>query len=207
MGRIATLEIDGEKYEFPVIEGTENELAIDIKSLRAVTSGVTTIDPGYKNTGSCESAITFLNGEEGILRYRGYSIEELAEKADFLEVAYLLIFGELPTREQLDKFHADIKAQSHVDEDVKKILDGFPKSAHPMGVLSSLTSALIAFNPSSVNVDSEEDMYNAIVRILGKFPVLVAWTLRKKLGLPLDYGDKNLGYVCLLYTSPSPRDA
>ena len=207
MGRIATLEINGEKYEFPVIEGTENELAIDIKSLRAVTSGVTTIDPGYKNTGSCESAITFLNGEEGILRYRGYSIEELAEKADFLEVAYLLIFGELPTREQLDKFHADIKAQSHVDEDVKKILDGFPKSAHPMGVLSSLTSALIAFNPSSVNVDSEEEMYNAIVRMMGKFPVLTAWAYRKNAGLPLDYGDDSLGYVDnfvkMMFKSPS----
>lgn len=207
MSKIATLEINGEKYEFPVIEGTENELAIDIKSLRAVTSGVTTIDPGYKNTGSCESAITFLNGEEGILRYRGYSIEELAEKADFLEVAYLLIFGELPTREQLDKFHADIKAQSHVDEDVKKILDGFPKSAHPMGVLSSLTSALIAFNPSSVNVDSEEEMYNAIVRMMGKFPVLTAWAYRKNAGLPLDYGDDSLGYVDnfvkMMFKSPS----
>jgi len=207
MARIATLEIDGEKYEFPVIEGTENELAIDIKSLRGVTSGVTTIDPGFKNTGSCESAITFLNGEEGILRYRGYSIEELAEKADFLEVAYLLIFGELPTREELDKFHSDIKAQSHVDEDVKKILDGFPKSAHPMGVLSSLTSALIAFNPSSVNVDSEEEMYNAIVRIMGKFPVLTAWAYRKNAGLPLDYGDDSLGYVDnfvkMMFKSPS----
>jgi len=195
MSRIATIEIDGKKYEFPIIEGTENELAIDIKTLRAVTGGVTTIDPGYKNTGSCESAITFLNGEEGILRYRGYSIEELAEKADFLEVAYLLIFGELPTKEELDKFHSDIKSQAIVDEDIKKILDGFPKAAHPMGVLSSLTSALVAFNPTSVNVDSEEEMYNAIVRILGKFPVLTAWAYRKQAGLPLDYGDNSLGYV------------
>lgn len=195
MSRIATLEIDGKKYEFPIVEGTENEIAIDIKSLRGSTGGITTLDPGYKNTGSCESAITFLNGEKGVLRYRGYSIEELAEKANFLEVAYLLIFGELPTKAQLDKFHSDIKAQSHVDEDVKKILDGFPKSAHPMGVLSSLTSALVAFNPSSVNVDSEEDMYNAIVRILAKFPVLTAWAYRKRAGLPLDYGDDSLGYV------------
>ena len=195
MSRIATLEIDGQSYEFPVIEGTEKEAAINIKTLRGATGGITTIDPGYKNTGSCESAITFLNGEEGILRYRGYAIEDLAEKADFLEVAYLLIFGELPSAEQLTKFHEDIKAKSHVDEDVKKILDGFPKSAHPMGVLSSLTSALIAFNPSSVNVDSEEDMYNAIVRILAKFPVLTAWAYRKRVGLPLDYGDDTLGYV------------
>ena len=195
MSRKATIEVDGKKYEFPIIEGTENELAIDIKTLRSITGGITTIDPGFKNTGSCESAITFLDGEKGILRYRGYSIEELAEKAEFLEVAYLLIFGELPTAEELTKFHNDIKDQAHVDEDVKKILDGFPKTAHPMGVLSSLTSALVAFNPASVNVDSEEEMYNAIVRILGKFPVLAAWTYRKHAGLPLDYGDNSLGYV------------
>lgn len=190
----AILEYGGKRYEFPVIKGTEDELAIDIKTLRAVT-GMVTIDPGYKNTGSCESAITFLDGEKGILRYRGYSIEELAEKADFLEVAYLLIFGELPNKAQLEKFHNDIKEESQVDEEMKKILDGFPKSAHPMGVLSSLTSALVAFNPTSVDVSSETAMYNSIVRILAKFPVLVAWTLRKKKGLPLDYGDDSLGYV------------
>jgi len=195
MANTATIEIDGNKHEFPLIKGTENEVAIDFKSFRAASGGVITLDPGYKNTGSCESAITFLDGEKGILRYRGYSIEELAEKADFLEVAFLLIFGELPTKAELDKFHEDIKKNSIVDEDVKKILDAFPKAAHPMGVLSSLTSALTAFNPDSVDVNSEEDMYNSVVRILGKFPVLVAWTMRKKSGLPLDYGDKNLGYV------------
>ena len=195
MSRIATIEIDGKKYELPIIEGSENELAIDIKKLRGLTGGITTIDPGYKNTGSCESAITFLDGEKGILRYRGYSIEDLAEKANFLEVAFLLIFGELPSVEELDNFHEDIKAQAHVDEDIKKIIDGFPKAAHPMGVLSSLTSALVAFNPASVNVDSEEEMYNAIVRILGKFPVLTAWAYRKQAGFPLEYGDNSLGYV------------
>ncbi len=194
MSNTATIEFEGKKYDFPVIVGSEDELAIDIKTLRGIT-GMVTIDPGYKNTGSCESAITFLDGEKGILRYRGYAIEDLAEKADFLEVAYLLIFGELPNSEQLSKFHTDIKAESHVDEEMKKILDGFPKSAHPMGVLSSLTSALVAFNPSSVDVSSEADMYNSIVRILAKFPVLVAWTMRKKMGLPLDYGDDSLGYV------------
>ncbi|WP_228234977.1 citrate synthase [Allomuricauda sp. M10] len=194
MSDTAILEYEGKRYEFPVIKGTEDELAIDINTLRA-TTGMVTIDPGYKNTGSCESAITFLDGEKGILRYRGYSIEELAEKADFLEVAYLLIFGELPNKEQLAKFHRDIKEESQVDEEMKKILDGFPKAAHPMGVLSSLTSALVAFNPSSVDVSSEKAMYNSIVRILAKFPVLVAWTMRKKKGLPLDYGDDSLGYV------------
>jgi len=191
----ATIEINGQKYDFPLVKGTENEIGINIKTLRGVSGGIVTIDPGYKNTGSCESEITFLNGELGILRYRGYAIEDLAAKADFLEVAYLLIFGDLPTQEQLDKFHADIKSHSIVDDDVKKIIDAFPKTAHPMGVLSSLTSALTAFNPTSVNVNSEEDMYNSVVRILGKFPVLVAWTMRKKQGLPLDYGDNSLGYV------------
>lgn len=190
----ATLEYSGKKYELPVVKGTENELAIDIKSLRAGT-GMITIDPGFKNTGSCESAITYLDGEQGILRYRGYSIEELAEKASFLEVAYLLIFGELPNKQQLDKFYADIAEEEEVDEDVKKIVDSFPRTAHPMGVIASLTSALTAFNPSAVNIESEEEMYNAIVKILGKFPVLVAWTLRKRIGRPYDYGDNTLGYI------------
>jgi len=195
MSNKATLEVNGSKNEFPLVVGSENEVGIDIKALRGATNGVTTLDPGFKNTASCESAITFLNGEEGILRYRGYAIEDLADKGDFLETAYLLIFGELPTKDQLAKFHNDIKDESHVDDDLKKILDAFPKSAHPMGVLSSLTSALTAFNPSSVNVDSEEEMYKAIVKILGKFPVLVAWTMRKTQGQPLNYGNKSLGYV------------
>ena len=151
MSEKATLEIKGKKYELPVVVGSENEVAIDIKTMRNSTGGVITLDPGYKNTGSCESAITFLDGEKGILRYRGYSIEDLAEKADFLEVAYLLIFGDLPNQEQLDKFYADIKANSLVDDDIRKILDAFPKSAHPMGVLSSLTAALTAFYPRSVD--------------------------------------------------------
>ncbi len=195
MSDIAKLIIDDNSYEFPLIKGTENEVAIDIKKMRGATNGVITIDPGYKNTGSCESAITFLDGEKGILRYRGYAIEELAEKASFLEVSYALIFGELPTQEQLDKFHADIQTNSLVDDDVKKIIEAFPRNAHPMGVLSSLTSALTAFNPSSVNAASEEDMYNAIVKIMAKFPVLVAWTMRKKNGMPFNYGKQSLDYV------------
>tara|TARA_B100000809_G_scaffold213624_1_gene218040 strand:- start:13635 stop:14927 length:1293 start_codon:yes stop_codon:yes gene_type:complete len=199
MSETAKLLVNGKEYEFPLLKGTENELAIDIKSLRAATEGVITLDSGYKNTGSCESAITFLDGEKGILRYRGYSIEELAEKSNFLETSYLLIFGELPTAEELQKFHDDILAESLVDEDIKKILDGFPKSAHPMGVVSALTSSLIAFNPESVNIESREDIYDSIVKLLAKFPVLAAWTLRKSQGLPLDYGDVNLGYVENMY--------
>jgi len=191
----AKLQIGENSYEFPLIKGTEDEIAIDVKALRGSTNGVITIDPGYKNTGACLSAITFLDGEKGILRYRGYSIEDLAEKANFLEVAYLLIFGDLPTEEQLTQFHSDIKEKAIVDDDVRKIIDAFPKSAHPMGILSSLTSALTAFNPSSVNVDSEEEMYRAIVKIMGKFPVLVSWAMRKIQGMPLNYGSNSLGYV------------
>ncbi|MEM9686261.1 MAG: citrate synthase [Bacteroidota bacterium] len=190
----ATLEYKGKTYEFPITVGTEGELAIDIKTLRS-EANIITLDPGYKNTGSCKSAITYLDGEQGVLRYRGYAIEDLAEKADFLEVAYLLIFGELPNKTQLKKFHTDIQEHSYVDEDVKKILDGFPKSAHPMGVLSSLTSALVAFNPASVDISSKEEVYKAVIKTLGKFPILVAWTLRKRYGLPLYYGDESLDYI------------
>jgi citrate synthase len=194
MAKFAKLSYDGKLVEFPLVEGTEDELAIDIKSLRAATKLIT-LDPGFKNTGSCQSAITFLDGEKGVLRYRGYDIEDLAKNADFLEVAFLLIFGELPTSEQLDKFLVDIKEESYIDEDLKKILESFPSAAHPMGVLSSLTSALTAFNPKTFDVESEDEMYRAIVRIMGKLPVLVAWVFRKKSGLPLKYGDYALGYV------------
>jgi citrate synthase len=188
------LTYKNETFQFPLVGGTENELGIDIKNLRALT-GLVTLDPGFKNSGSCESGVTFLDGEKGILKYRGYSIEDLANGADFLEVAYLLIFGELPTKEQLIKFQSDINEEAIVDEDLKTILKSFPKTAHPMGILASLTSALTAFNPSSVDVGSEEEMYEAIVIILAKFPVLVAWTQRKVKGLPLNYYDSKLSYV------------
>lgn len=194
MAKLAKLSYNGKSVEFPLVEGTEDELGIDIKTLRAATNLIT-LDPGFKNTGSCQSAITFLDGEKGVLRYRGYDIDDLAKNADFLEVAFLLIFGELPNAGQLDKFLVDIKEESYIDEDLKKILESFPSAAHPMGVLSSLTSALTAFNPKTFDVESEEEMYRAIVRIMGKLPVLVAWVFRKKSGLPLKYGDYALGYV------------
>lgn len=194
MTKFAKLSYDGKSVEFPLVQGTEDELGINIKTLRSATNLIT-LDPGFKNTGSCQSSITFLDGEKGVLRYRGYDIEDLANNADFLEVAFLLIFGELPNAEQLDKFLVDIKEESYIDEDLKKILESFPSAAHPMGVLSSLTSALTAFNPKTFDVESEEQMYRAIVRIMGKLPVLVAWVYRKKSGLPLKYGDYALGYV------------
>ena len=195
MSENAILEVDGKRYEFPVLRGTENEIAIDLKTLRSVTNGIITLDPGYKNTGACKSAITFLDGEKGILRYRGYSIESLAEKSNFLEVAYLVIFGELPTAAQFKKFDDDIKAHSLLNEEMKNIINGFPKVAHPMGMLSSLTSALTAFNPITVNVHSEKDLYNAIVKLLAKFPVLAAWAHSVNQGTPLNYADNSLDYV------------
>lgn len=194
MSKTAILEFDGKKYEFPVIEGSENEAAIDIEKLRALT-GAITLDPGYKNSGSCKSDITFLDGEEGILRYRGYAIEDLAEKSDFLEVSYLVIFGELPTKSQLAQFETDIRKYTLVNEEMKNIIDGFPKTAHPMGVLSSLTSALTAFNPKVVNVENEKEMYEAVCKTMGKFLVIATWTYRKIMGYPLNYYDNTQGYV------------
>jgi len=194
MSKIATLEVDGKKIELPVITGSENESAIDINKLRDLT-GIITIDPGYKNSGSCKSEITFLDGELGILRYRGYSIEDLAEKANFIEVSYLLIFGELPTAQELEQFENGIKKHTLVNEEMKNIIDGFPKTAHPMGVLSALTSALTAFNPKAVNVDNEKEMYEAICKTMGKFLVIATWTYRKSMGYPLNYYDNTQGYV------------
>jgi len=194
MSKIATLEIDGKKIELPIIVGSENEVAIDINKLRDL-SGIITLDPGYKNSGSCTSEITFLDGELGILRYRGYSIEDLADKSDFLEVSYLLIFGELPTVKQLAQFETDIRKYTLVNEEMKNIIDGFPKTAHPMGVLAALTSALTAFNPKSVNVDNEKEMYEAVCKTMGKFLVIATWTYRKSMGYPLNYYDNTKGYV------------
>lgn len=194
MSKTATLEIDGKKYEFPIFVGSENEEAIDIKKLRDLT-GTITIDPGYKNSGSCTSGITFLDGELGILRYRGYAIEDLADKANFLEVSFLLIFGELPTAAQLEQFELDIRKHTLVNEEMKNIIDGFPKTAHPMGVLAALTSALTAFNPKSVNVENEKDLYQAVCKTMGKFLVIATWTYRKTMGYPLNYYDNTKGYV------------
>ena len=190
----ATLILNDKSYELPLVKGTENEIGIDIKSLRAST-GAITLDPGFKNTGSCESSITYLDGEKGILRYAGYAIEDLTNRANFLEVAYLLIFGELPNEAQYNKFFDDIKKQSYVNYNMVRILDGFPKSAHPMGVLASLTSALISFNPKTVDVESDEEMYKAIVKIMAKFPVLTAWVFRNSKDEVLTESDSDLDYV------------
>ena len=194
MSEKVKLSYKGKDFEFPLVEGSENEKGIDRKSLRSQT-GLITYDPGYKNTGSCKSDITFLDGEEGILRYRGYSIEDLCEKASFIEVAFLLIFGDMPSKKELNYFNNEIRKDSLVDEDLKSILKSFPKSAHPMGVLSSLTSGLIAFNPSSVDIESEDEVREAIIMLIAKFPILASWTHRKVKGLPLNYANTSLSYV------------
>ncbi len=194
MSKTATLEIEGKKYEFPIFIGSENEMSIDISKLRDL-SGAITLDPGYKNTGSCKSEITFLDGEEGVLHYRGYSIEELAAKGNFLEVSYLLIFGELPTSLELKDFETHIRKYTLVNEEMKNIIDGFPKTAHPMGVLSALTSSLIAFNPKAVNPENKDELYEAVCKLIGKFLVIASWTYRKSMGYPLNYYDNTLGYV------------
>tara|TARA_B100001057_G_scaffold21870_1_gene20209 strand:- start:181 stop:1461 length:1281 start_codon:yes stop_codon:yes gene_type:complete len=190
----AKLTFEDKVIDLDVITGSENEIGIDISKLK-ITSGMITLDPGFKNTGSCESKVTFLDGENGILRYRGYSIEDLANNADFLEVSYLLIYGELPTKKKYRQLLSDIQERSVLDEDVKKILETFPRSAHPMGMLSCLTSSLVAFDPSSVDVNDEEEMYDAFLNLLAKIPILVAWVFRRRRGLPLEYGDFGQGYV------------
>ncbi len=209
MTETGVFEFQGKRYEFPIEIGSEGEIAIDIKKLRGTTGGITTLDPGFKNTGSCKSDITFLDGEKGVLRYRGYALEDLAENSSFLETAYLVIFGELPTKEQFEKFDSTIKSYSLVNEEMKDILDGFPRSAHPMGILSSLIGALTAFNPKSVDVNNEEEMFKAICKTMAKIPVLASWAHSKNLGYPMNYADNSLSYMDnilkLLFSQPTEK--
>lgn len=192
MANTAELTVDGKSYEFPVFEGTEHEKAFDISNLRDQT-GYVTLDRGYKNTGATKSAITFLDGEQGILQYRGYSIEELAAKASFLEVAYLLIYGELPNKEQYSTFENSIRRHTLVNEDMRKIFDGFPVSAHPMSVLSSLVSAMSAFYPDSQDEKANPDQH--IIRLLAKLPTIATWSYKRSLGHPTNYPKNNLDYI------------
>ena len=192
--KTAELIIDGKSYTLPLVEGTENEVAIDISELMEKT-GAITLDLGYKNTGATKSAITFLDGDKGILRYRGYSIEELAEKSNFLEVAHLLIFGDLPNKKQLEQFSHDIKTHTLVHEDIKKILDGFPSTAHPMGVLASLFCSQTAFYPESLDPGRPSDgIYLSIVRSMAKMPTFAAWAYKNAMGHPVNYPDNRLEY-------------
>lgn len=194
MSDFAEIIVEGKTYKMPVVTGSEDEKAIDISSLRS-QSGYITLDSGYKNTGATTSAITFLDGEEGILRYRGYSIEQLAENSSFIEVAYLLIYGSLPTQTELDEFSNTIKIHTLVNEDMRKILDGFPSAAHPMGILSALVSSLTAFYPESLNPNqSKEELDLSIVRLMAKMPTIAAWSYKNSIGHPVNYPKNKLDY-------------
>lgn len=192
------MNYDGKSFEFPIIESVLGDRGIDISKLRNDT-GLITLDLGYKNTGSTISEITYLDGDHGELFYRGYPIEQLAEKSNFTEVIYLLLYGELPTHKEFENFEHGIKQYNYIADEMKRLIDVFPRSAHPMGVLTSLTSALTAFHPKSVDARSKEDMDRAAETLIAKFAHLCAWTYRKKVGLPLNHADNNLDYVQNFY--------
>lgn len=195
MSQPASLKIGDKSYELPVITGTENESAVDISKLRDLT-GYVTLDSGYKNTGATKSAITFLDGEKGILKYRGYPIEQLAEKSTFIEVAYLLLYGNLPTQSQLEDFQFQISRHTLVHEDMKKFFDGFPSKSHPMGQLCSLIASFSVFYPESLDSrQSPEEIDLTIIKLLAKMPTVVSWIYKKSLGHPLIYPQNNLDYV------------
>ena len=185
----AKLIIKDQTIELPIIIGTEGEKAIDITGLRA-TTGYITFDPAYGNTGSCASDITFIDGEKGILRYRGIPIEQLAEKSSFVEVCYLLIYGNLPNQEELNNFRHEIRYHSIIHEDFKRLFDGYPINAHPMGVLASTVGALSTFYPSSGNGDVDLN----IVRLLAKVKTLAAFAYKKSIGQPFIYPRNNLTF-------------
>lgn len=195
MSEIAEIILDGKKFEFPVITGTEGEKAIDISKLRDET-GYVTLDTGYKNTGATKSAITFLDGEAGILKYRGYPIEQIAEKSSFIEVAYLLIYGELPTITELENFNHEISRHTLIHEDMKKFFDGYPSKAHPMGQLVSLVCSLSSFYPESLNSNPTKEEQNlTIIKLLAKMSTIVSWIHKKSIGHPLIYPQNKLDYV------------
>lgn len=197
MSETVKLVIGEETHELPVITGSENEKAIDISKLRAsTTDSYVTLDVGFKNTGSTTSSITFLDGERGVLRYRGYAIEDLAERASFLEVSYLLIYGELPTKQQYDEFRMKISRHTLVHEDIKKFFDAFPPTAHPMGQLCALICSMSAYYPDSLDPNrSEEEKNLTIIRLLAKMPTLISWIYKKSIGHPIVYPTNSLGYV------------
>jgi citrate synthase len=189
----AKLIIENQTLELPIITGSENEKAIDITKLRS-TTGFITMDPGYGNTGSCISDITFIDGEKGILQYRGYPIEKLAKGTSFTDVAHLLIYGNMDDSEEKSNFKKEIKKHANIHEDMKRFFDGFPLSAHPMAILSSMVTALSAFNPDSESHESEVIDLN-IAKLIAKVKTIAAYSYRKSQGLPFLYPDPELNYV------------
>ncbi|MBA2117651.1 citrate synthase [Bremerella alba] len=193
MSDTAKLLLDGKEVELPVIVGSEDEKAVDISKLRGGT-GYITLDEGYVNTGSTTSAITYLDGEKGILRYRGYPIEELAANCDFVEVMYLLIYGELPTEEQLINFRNSIRRHTMLHEDMRSFYDGFPRDAHPMAILSSVVSALSTFYQDSLDPHDPQQVEVSIHRLLAKLPTIAAYSYKKSFGQPFIYPQNDLSY-------------
>ena len=194
MAETVTLKYEGKSYELPLIEGSTGEKAIDITALRK-TTGLITFDPGFMSTGSCKSNITFLNGEKGVLLYRGYPIEQIAEKSSFIETAYLLIYGELPTKEQLDHFGYHIVHHSMVHESIKNFYDGFPNNPHPMAVCSAVVGSLATFYQNEISVRDEREIEITIHRLMAKLPTIAAYSYRKSVGRPLPYPDNSLSYA------------
>jgi len=186
MSKMAKIDIDGKSYEFPYITGTENEKGIDISTLRAKT-GCIAYDEGYANTGSCKSAITYIDGEKGILRYRGIPIEELAEKASFVEVAYLLIMNKLPNGTELRRFSDLLTRNEMIHEDMKVHFEGFPSTAHPMAILSAMINAAGCFYPELVHSYSEESFEIQAARLIAQVRTIAAFSYRKSRGLPIIY--------------------
>jgi len=193
MAETVKLTYQGKTYEFPVLEGTCGEKAIDISTLRN-TTGLITFDPGYMSTGSCQSQITYLDGEKGVLLYRGYPIEQIAEKSSFIETACLLIYGELPTREQLDYFQYHLVHHSMVHESIKNLYDGFPNNPHPMAVCSAIVGSLATFYQNELNVRNEQEVEIAIHRLMAKLPTIAAYSYKKSIGQPFQYPDNTLSY-------------
>ncbi|MCB0780019.1 MAG: citrate (Si)-synthase, partial [Flavobacteriales bacterium] len=195
MSEKAQIILDGKTYELPVITGSEGEKAVDISKLRE-QSGYITLDFGYKNTGATTSAITFLDGEQGILHYRGYPIEQLAAKASFLEVAYLLLWGELPNAQQLLEFEGNVRYHSLVHEDMKHFFEFFPSNAHPMGILSAMVNSLSTFYPKSQDPNrSMKDRERTMIRLISKMPTLAAISYKNNLGHPYMYPNNKLSYI------------
>ena len=188
-----TIQYDGKTYEFPVVEGTQHEKGIDIGKLREMT-GLITLDPGYMNTGSCQSAVTFLDGEKGILRYRGIPIEVLAEKASFVEVSYLLIYGKLPNQKELEQFTTNLTRHTMLHEDMKRFYDGFPRDGHPMAILSSAVNTLSTFYQDLLYSDAPQDRDLTIHRLLAKLPTIAAFSYKKSVGQPFMYPTNSLDY-------------
>ncbi len=206
MNDFAELKVEGKTYKFPVIVGTEGEKAIDIRKLRDDT-GYITLDSGYGNTGSCLSAITFIDGEKGILRYRGVPIQELAEKSTFVETAYLLIYGNLPTKIELEKFSQGLTRHSLIHEDMLHFYDGYPSTAHPMAILSSMVCSLSAYYPNDLDPSDEAGRDLLITRVLSKIRTIAAYSYKKSIGQPVVYPNNALSYCAnflnMMFSVPS----